>query len=141
MKKAVKKRVGRPPGRTVPRRPVVSGRVPEEFYETIRESARMSGRTISEELIWRAQKGFEFEKAHGEAGKMLDDARRVLQQNLAAHLRDAGYRYVGGFGGGAWFEPGVNAVSWIFNNSNRDVLEEMLERAAVRALEKMGKGS
>jgi hypothetical protein len=115
--------------------------VPEEFYETIREAARTSGRTISEELIWRAQQSFQWEKAHGDARKVLDDAKRVTAENLPAHLRNAGYRYVRGINGGAWFEPSVNAIAWIFDNSNRDVLEEMLERAAIRALEKTGRGS
>jgi hypothetical protein len=136
MKRAAKKRVGRPPGRTAPHRPVVSGRVPEEFHKTITEAAQKSGRTISEELIWRAQQSFEWEKTFGNARKVLDDAKRVTAQNLPAQLRAAGYRYVSGIGGGAWFDPGVDAVAWIFDNSNRDVLEEMLERAATRALEK-----
>ena len=31
----------------------------------------------------------------------------------------------------------INSVKWIFDNSNRAVLEELLERAASRALAKM----
>ena len=54
MKKSVKRKLGRPPGRKAPRRPVISTRAPLEFYEAIKQAAQDSGRTISEELVWRA---------------------------------------------------------------------------------------
>jgi hypothetical protein len=55
------RQVGRPRGRVKPHRPVLGARVPEEFYARIKVSAAKSGRTLSEELIWRAQQGFEWE--------------------------------------------------------------------------------
>jgi hypothetical protein len=53
-----KKRIGRPPGRKAPRRPVLSARVPLDFYEDIKASAQRNGRTASEELIFLARQQF-----------------------------------------------------------------------------------
>jgi hypothetical protein len=111
----------------------------------ISKAARESGRTLGEELVWRAQKSLEWEKAFGDARAVLADAYRAASENLQARLQEElrrqGYRQVRGMNGSAWFEPGVNAVHWIFDTSNKDVLEEMLERAATRALEKAGRES
>jgi hypothetical protein len=41
--------------------------------------------------------------------------------------------------GAAWFEPGVHAIKWIFaevDPESRMVLQEMLDLAATRAIEK-----
>jgi hypothetical protein len=51
-------------------------------------------------------------------------------------LRLAGYIHVSGTDGDVWFNPGINPVTWILDN--RDVLEELLERAASRAAAKKG---
>lgn len=59
----MKKRLGRPPGRKAARRPVLSTRVPEDFFQFIKQVAQSSGRTMSGELIWRARNSFEREKA------------------------------------------------------------------------------
>jgi hypothetical protein len=152
MKKAMKKRVGRPPGRTAPRRPVLStvlsARVSESFQAMVREAARASGRTISEEVIWRAEQSFVWERAHVDARSVLAEANSVATKNLEARLQEEmrrlGYTRIRGMNGAAWFEPGVNAIQWIFDSfdsSSRAVLEEMLERAAARALEKLGRES
>jgi hypothetical protein len=54
MKKAVKRRVGRPAGRASPRRPVIATRVHQSVFDEITEAAAAAGRNVSEELIWRA---------------------------------------------------------------------------------------
>jgi hypothetical protein len=53
-----KKKLGRPSGRKKPQRPVIGARVPEDFYAVIVQAAKSSGRTISEELVWRVRQTF-----------------------------------------------------------------------------------
>ena len=79
MKKTVKKKPGRPPGRKALRRPVLSTRVPLAFYETLKQAAQFSTRTMSEELIWRATQTFERDNILEETRKLLDDARRAQE--------------------------------------------------------------
>jgi hypothetical protein len=143
MAKSTKKRLGRPPGRKAPHRPVLStsARVSEELYAEVTQAAQKAGRTISEEVVWRTGNSFEWEKAHGDIRALMAQAERVAAEDLPARLRATGYQCVRGVGGAAWFEPGVNAAAWVVNNLNKDVIEEMLERAAVRALERTGRGS
>jgi hypothetical protein len=70
-----KKRIGRPPGRKAPHRPVVSARVPKALYAAIKGTARAAGRTVGEELIWRVERSYEWEKTHG------GDARALSSQD------------------------------------------------------------
>jgi len=147
---AKRKKVGRP--RAQQRRPVLAARVPEEFFARIQASAVAHGRNASEELMWLAERGYTLdtaladanairEKAFNEALTLLADAKRVASQEvkaeLGAELQRRGYTYVRGMNGGAWFDPGVNAIQWIFDNSNVALVEELLDRVATRALEKM----
>jgi hypothetical protein len=76
----MKKRVGRPPGRKAPRRPVISARVPLPYYELIKQAAQFSGRTISEEVAWRTMQSFERDKT-------LEAARKEAQQLIAETMR------------------------------------------------------
>lgn len=69
MKQARKKRVGRPRGRVAPHRPVVGARVPQALYDEIKAAAAAAGRTMGEELVWRAEKAGEWSKAFGELEK------------------------------------------------------------------------
>ena len=50
---------------------------------------------------------------------MLAEAKKIAAANLPEALRQAGYKRVHGINGGAWFDPGVDAVAWIFDNSNQ----------------------
>lgn len=136
-----RKRVGRP--RAFERRPVLSARVPKEFHARILASAVISGRNISEELMWRAEQSYEWEKAHGTALAMLAKARGVADANNKASqeqaLREWGYKPVRSFDGTAWFEPGVNAIQWIYaslGQENRSLLQEILHQA-MRTVERM----
>jgi hypothetical protein len=134
-----RKRVGRP--RAPQRRPVLAARVPEEFLTRIQASARAHGRNASEELMWLAEHGLNLlttleeagairEHAYSEANAVLAAAQRFASEDLTAELQRRGYTYVRGTNGGAWFDPGVNAIQWILDDS------ELLERAATRALQK-----
>jgi hypothetical protein len=139
MRSSVKrKRVGRP--RAPQRRPVLAARVAEEFHAQILASAAISGRNASEELIWRAQQSYEWEAKFKSQRELLRDVNRVAATNLHPMLRRLGYKKVDGINGTAWFEPGVDAIQWIFANvdsESRVVLQEMLDQAATRAVEKV----
>jgi hypothetical protein len=124
VKKPAKKRVGRPPGRKAPRRPVLSARVPEEFYEEIAAAAQRSGRTMSEELVWRARQAFPTAIISVEAGHFIEPSGRVspdppaTQEWLAnltpAQLRQAlhahGFLNFHDFLGSFWCDPGTPAA-------------------------------
>jgi hypothetical protein len=109
-KSVKKKRRGRPPGRKAPWRPVLSVRVPEEDYAAFKAAAHVSGRTISEEVVWRARQSFEWEKQFGDVRRLLADAQRVISGQLRTAMVDAGYTPVHDFGGTVWHEP-QSAVS------------------------------
>src|SRR5262249_28275751 len=135
-----KRRIGRPPGRTMPFKPVVSARVPQAHYDELVAAARASERTMAEEVFWRVRKSFEDEKAQVDARAILtranETAAQVTKQKLQAAMREEGYRQVRGINGSAWFEPGVDAIAWIFdNNDSRDLIEELVKRAIKAARE------
>jgi Arc-like DNA binding dprotein len=81
--KSAKKRVGRPPGRTAPHRPVLSQRVPQALYDMIKEAARTAGRTMGEEMVWRVERSFEWEAAFKSIPALQGEARDVLEELLA----------------------------------------------------------
>ena len=138
MTKPVKKRIGRPPGRKAPFRPVVSARVPQAHYDEIVAAARASGRTMAKEVFWRVRKSFEDEKAQADARVILakanETAAQVTKGALQAAMRQAGYTQVRGINGAAWFEPGVASIQWIIDSLPQDLLEELLARAAARGV-------
>jgi hypothetical protein len=101
----VKKRVGRP---RKPRRPVVSVRVHEPLYESLRESAAKLRLTISEDVERRLERSFEWERQFGDTKKLLADTEATLQRNLEAHLRAKGYQPIGTDQGRIWAEPGMS---------------------------------
>jgi hypothetical protein len=135
---ARRKPVGRP--RASQRRPVLAARVPEEFYARILNSAAISGRNASEELIFRAQQSYEWEATLKSCRELQAHVRKVSATSLQPMLRELGYTKVGGLNGSAWFEPGVDTIQWIFANvspESRAVLQEMLNQAATLAVEKV----
>src|SRR5262245_28875076 len=89
MRTSGKKTRGRPRGRTAPHRPVLSVRVPQELYEKVRASARASGRTVSEEAVWRTTQSYEWEAAFGTARAVLAEAQRTADTSLEAFLEQA----------------------------------------------------
>jgi hypothetical protein len=54
---------------------------------------------------------------------------------LKRELLRRGYRYVRGVNGGAWFDPGVDAITWIADPA---LLDDLLDRAVARTLETIG---
>jgi hypothetical protein len=89
-------------------RPVLAARVPEAFLARIQASARAHGRNASEELMWLAEQGLDLTAALEEAGAIREKAYAEADAILAAAERITGTD-----------------------------LEQLLERAATRALEKL----
>jgi len=115
---AKKLRLGRPPGRKAPHRPVLStvlsGRVDPEFLRQVKAAAKTAGRTVSEEVLFRVHESFE--------------------PRLDRQLLERGYTRIPTAQGVAWLEPGLLAPRWIVTSD--DILQELVETAAVRVIEK-----
>jgi hypothetical protein len=126
--KSARKKVGRPPGRKAPHRPVVSARVPESLYAEIREAAAAAGRTMGEELVWRA-----------------------TTANLKSLLLSSNWKHVHGarFGAANWISPdnhaypksgfiGDAAAAESLNKQLEDSIERIITRAVKAALAERG---
>jgi hypothetical protein len=91
-----------------------SARVEEEFYKAVKASAEANHRTVSEELIWRTRHSFEWEKAFGDARKVLADAavtaRGVVDHAIEQAAPKQGWTLIHGLAGTYLFKPGVPAV-------------------------------
>jgi hypothetical protein len=109
MRKSTGKATQRPPK---PRglSPVIAGRVPTSLHRQIKEAAKKSGRSMSEEMAWRVAVSFEWEKVFGDARKVLTDAERVSAGTLRQAMRTAGFTPVYGSAGTYWLEPGMPTV-------------------------------
>lgn len=87
-------------------RPVIAGRVSQELYGRIKAAAEASGRSMSEELAWRAEQAIAWEKAHGTIQGLLAEARRITDRNIEAELRKRGFTPVRLLPQGkAWVSP------------------------------------
>ena len=115
---AAKKSKGRrTPTKT--RTPVIAGRVPESLHRQIKEATKKSGRSMSDELAYRAAMSFQWEAALGEfeqAEKRLAELHEQTRKTFAeatqynverelerlgwAKFTDVRYR------GHVWLEPG-----------------------------------
>jgi hypothetical protein len=87
-----KGRSRRPPGHS----PVIAVRVPEFLYRRIKESAKRSKRTMSEEMASLIERTFEFQDAFGEIKNMMAESKRVTKENLKAEMRRQGWRRIHG---------------------------------------------
>jgi hypothetical protein len=140
------KKVDRP---AAPHRPVLSTRVPAEIYARIVAAAERNHRSVADEAIRYITHGFAWEDAHADAQTILEQAREearallahakaVIETNtrrkLERELRRHDYHDVRGVNGIAWFEPGVDTITWI---ADPKLLDDLLERAATRAIEKI----
>jgi hypothetical protein len=112
-----KKKLGRPPGRKAPERPVVSARVPEALYREIKEAAAAAGRTMGEELVWRAQRAAEWTEAFGELEswqtKNRDQTAEILRGNLENAMLANNWKRVPGakYGQPNWISPDNHSLS------------------------------
>jgi len=102
--------------------PVIAGRVPEALHRQIKQAAKKSGRTMSDELAYRAAMSFQWEATLGEheqARKRLMDMyerdRKTFEEATQADTERAlerlGWATVlaPGLGGNVWLPPGRHA--------------------------------
>jgi hypothetical protein len=101
--------------------------VSAEIHEKFVRAAEANGRTLSEEVTQRACQSFEWEAAHETAQAMLAKVARVTKETAQAELvRELQRR------GSAWFDPGVDSITWIADPA---LLDDLLDRAVARTLE------
>ena len=142
--KARRTRPSKPKGRN----PVIAGRVPEPLHQQIKQAARASGRSMSEEMAWRVERSFEWEKQFGEIKKTLDeheaqlkksmqDHEAMLDRGAEAYLRSKGFSPVQDRDGKIWVGPGMPQEKYIALNPE---LEKVIERVVIQTLQKV-KGS
>ncbi|MET4513724.1 hypothetical protein [Bradyrhizobium sp. I1.7.5] len=109
MKKAKK---ARPIGRTG-RNPVIAVRVTPALHNRITESAKISGRSMSEEMAALLTRGFEWEQAFGDRVNMLEQARaeidRMVGSNFKAEMRRRGWKPL--HGTPHWIDPEAAAIT------------------------------
>jgi hypothetical protein len=135
---AKKSRSGRPTKMPAPGQRVSLGlKVTAETKRRIDLEAQASGRTQSQEAERRIELSFEYERAFGEARKVLADARQINTDNMKAMMFRDGWQQVRGIGGSAWFEPGADYDRWLAENTSSIMVDEIAERAAIRAIQKV----
>ena len=116
MKKAGKKRAGRPRGRVAPHRPVIGARVRQELYDEIKAAAHAAGRTMSEELVWRAERAGEYIKALGEVdewnAKQRNQQAEIARGNLEIVLMGLNWKKdrTAPFGKPNWMSPDNHSI-------------------------------
>jgi hypothetical protein len=146
VKKSGKKRIGRPPGRKAPRRPVLSARVPEDFYLAVKEAAQRSGRTMSEELVWRARQTINvinvppghFLDSDGQVAPYPSDPNKPIKSgNIRERMRTEGFVQLPDYLGGFWVEPNVSPslIKEILVNELRAVLKDAVREGLAQLAE------
>ncbi len=98
---------------------VIAVRVPESLHERIAESAKLAERSMREEMEWLLARCFEWRDTFGEREKMLEDARKTVQEasaqarrivpeRLIAELRKANWKKEADTG--KWVPPEVHGL-------------------------------
>jgi hypothetical protein len=89
------------------RNPVIAVRVPPPLHHRITESAKASGRSMSEEMAALLTRGFEWQDAFGDRVEMLskaqDEINQMVRGNLEAEMRRKGWKPV--HGSPYWIDP------------------------------------
>ena len=85
--------------------PVIAGRVPASLHRQIKEAAKKSGRSMSEEMAWHIGLSFQWQKQFGDIRKLLDDAQRAMSGDLRQAMIRAGYTPIYTSSGTQWAEP------------------------------------
>jgi hypothetical protein len=100
-KKSMRKgRSRRPAGRN----PVIAVRVSEPMYKQIKEAAKQSRQTMSEQMAALLRSAFEWQVAFSEAKELKAEFSRLMQGDLKGAMRRAGW--VPLHGSPYWLPPG-----------------------------------
>jgi hypothetical protein len=140
VKKIAKKKLGRPPGRKAPHRPVLAARVPQDIFAAIQAAAQAAGRNMSEQLVWYARQALVNIVSVPPGHHVYKDGRIApydpatiptadlsLMQLLQRLKDEFGYAEVKG----CLIPPGMSAnVPFDFV---KDMLREVIQEAAIAA--------
>ncbi len=144
MKKSARRPVGRPPGRKAEHRPVLTLRIGKELYDRLKESVRTTNRSMAEELTFRANQHYHYEKLIREMGALSGSAALTFtaaakrtgapvesprNAALEAALWRAGYTPVSDGTGIIWFSPGMTIPTKITEAVREAVAELNLREA------------
>jgi hypothetical protein len=158
MKRPTAKRI-KPAGRN----PVIAVRVPESLQKRIKDAAKRSGKSMSEEMAWLLARGFEWQDAFGDRKKMLKEAEVSINQltleNVEAKLPLFNFKPIHDhrYSGRVWtrggqlpdspeggaVDPAQTAAGSMqheakLNPQLESALELMIERAVEKVLERAG---
>lgn len=138
MPETAKRGRGRPPKAEGERkRNNLTMRLRDETKNKLQGAAAANTRSLSEEAEARLDRSFEWEEAFGNARKILANAHQAVAANLRAQMKREGWTQVRGVDGAAWFEPGMEPNKWFTSNTPQAVVEDIAERAAVKAVKKV----
>jgi hypothetical protein len=101
----------------------------------MKQAAKASGRTISDELAFRWAMSFEWEKAFTDTRKLLDDARRSIEGELHQAMRGAGLIQVYGVGGSYWMERGMAPLQMELGPELKALVTEIVKLTLAEAKE------
>ena len=116
------------------RSPVIAGRVPESVHQRIKEAAGQSGRSMSEELAFRAGLAFEWEKRFSDAAKLLDEGRRLKTVSFNEHARQEGFEIIHGLAGDYYKKPGTPPLQVSLAPEFRAAIADIVRDAVKQAL-------
>jgi hypothetical protein len=117
------------------RTPVIAGRVPESLHRQIKQAAKASGRSISDELAWLAASAVEWQRAFGDTRKLLADAQRSIGGQLRQAMRDAGFTHYSGPDGSYWMEPGSQPMQLALGPELKAAIADAVKQAITEAKE------
>jgi hypothetical protein len=139
--------VKKPGGRRQPVKshtPVIAGRVPETLHRQIKEAARKSGRTMSDELAWRAAMSFQWEAALGEFEQAKKALARMTHDAATAELERLGWPSVVDpkYGGPIFFPPdrfpNFPKSSWVDPKDDPEFMKKLAQAVKAELLKKEG---
>jgi hypothetical protein len=122
---------------------VLSARVPEDFYEEVKAAAKASGRTMSEELVFRARQTFIVNLTSVPSDHFIAHDGRVTPypsdpdepiartRDIRETMRAKGFTQIPDFLGAYWIEPGQTATAL------EELLAKLIEQAVEKVLVKM----
>lgn len=85
--------------------PVIAVRVPATVYRSIKDAAKKSRRSLSDEVAHRFAQTFHWERAFGTARELIDNANRITTGTLHQAMIDAGYTPISTSDGTLWADP------------------------------------
>ena len=114
------------------RTPVIAGRVPASLHAQLKQAAAESGRSLSDELAWRAGLSFEWERAFEDTRKLLADAKRANKANLRQAMRDDGLELIHGAAGDYWKEPGMPPLKSVLDPEMKAAITDIIRQELAR---------